>query len=379
MEVATAFSGLGRCLLLKGDMPRAIKAYEKSWKTIDTLKDEPRGHRVGFTLVETYFAHGDLNRAFELIDQIEEKLDAGVAPVESRIDCLFLRGWLHYQLENYELSAELCQQSMKLAREHFGERDVKFGWPCGYVALSLEAQPNQRGAAARQYRRLLPLTKLYVENMSPRHDHDIAHWFHVRALLGSVQRDDSRLRDALTIAETGLHLAQETGWSCKEPAYRQLSAELQLRLQDQGRQAAIESLECGLAKACEPHATYRSSRWQLPTTRSELERTLAALHLEDGRTERAKQVLVDGVQIRSNVLGEHHIQVAQAQLRLGEFLVAQSEHAAAERTLLAAHDTLNPHSHVADHLRRRAATKLAELHVAIDQPKGAAEWQAQNE
>ena len=67
---------------------------------------------------------------------------------------------------------------------------------------------------------------------------------------------------------------------------------------------------------------------------------------------------------------------ALARLRLGEFLIAQSDYTAAEQPLLIAHKKLLPYSEVVDPLRRRAATKLLELYQTTNQADEAAEWQA---
>ena len=85
--------------------------------------------------------------------------------------------------------------------------------------------------------------------------------------------------------------------------------------------------------------------------------------------------LNEAVQKRAAHLETEHIQVALAQLRLGEFLITQSDLTAAEQPLLQAYKKLLLHSDVVYPLRRRAATKLVELYQMTGQPKEAAKWQ----
>ena len=141
-------------------------------------------------------------------------------------------------------------------------------------------------------------------------------------------------------------------------------------------QAAIDSLVSGLGKAEEPQATFRSSWHDVPTTRADLELMLANVYVQQDRTDDARNVLDEAVRIRAEHLEADHIQTALARLRLGEFLIAQSDYTAAEQPLLIAHKKLLPYSEVVDPLRRRAATKLLELYQTTNQADEAAEWQA---
>ena len=379
MEKSTVLSGLGRCLRRKGDIAGAIKAFDESWvlfQSNDELKNEPRGHRLGFNLVETYFAQGDLQRAFGLVNQMEEQMMASdSAPAESLVRCLCLKGWLHYQLEDYAHAAELFDKSMVLAKERFGERSVAFGYPCMYLALTHEAL-EQNDDAAKAFRQVLPVSKRFVD-MSPHYE--IAHWSYGYALGANAGNDGLQLENAWEVANTG-H-ASVAAWSRPwlEPAFYLIKAKLRLQLDHGDRSRAIELLENGLTKAQEPHATFRSSQWDVPTTRNDLECLLARLYLEEGNSERAKKVLEQAVQIRDDALGAQHIQTAMAQLRLGEFLVTNSakfDVATAEEPLVSAYNKLVSHSEGVDALRRRAANTLFELYQVMDRPDDAAAWQA---
>ena len=305
----------------------AIESFREAWELYqgdDRLRREPRGHRVGLRLAEMYFAAGDLNGAFKLARQIEE-LTRKQGPVKSLADCLFLKGWLHFQLESYASAAELFERSMKLAEEHFGEKSTEFGYPCVYLAMSLEAQQRHNEAAA-YYQRLLTLTAAYVETS---HVYRVANWGHARALLGVVGDDHTQLETALGVAQEGLNFVARWPWPWLEPAFHQIIAKVHLRRGQ--RQAAIDSLTMGLKKAAEPTATLRSSPYDVPTSRQEVEVMLASIYAEENRADKAKQVLEEAVRIRAEQLGADHIQVVLAELRLGEFLFTQSEYAAAEQ------------------------------------------------
>ena len=110
--------------------------------------------------------------------------------------------------------------------------------------------------------------------------------------------------------------------------YHQAIAEIRLRLDDGERQAAINSVEEGLAKTIEPHATFRQIRDLVPTRALRLEIMLARLYLdlENGNVKQARDVLEQAVDFREQALGAGHFQTAMAQLRLGEFLVGNPDH-----------------------------------------------------
>ena len=110
---------------------------------------------------------------------------------------------------------------------------------------------------------------------------------------------------------------------------------------------------------------------------SELEIMLASLLVQEERQDEARDVLNEAVRVRAAHLETEHIQVVLAQLRLGEFLIAQSDFTAAEEPLLQAYEKLVRHSDVVDPLRWRAATKLVELYQKTGQLKEAAKWQVQ--
>ncbi len=178
----------------------------------------------------------------------------------------------------------------------------------------------------------------------------------------------------LTVAQKGHDHVGLRSWTWKQPAFHLLDAEVHRR-RDQP-EAAIDALQRGLEKAEEPHATFRASRYDVPTMRSELELMLANLLVQEDRQDEAREVLNEAVQKRAAHLETEHIQVALAQLRLGEFLITQSDLTAAEQPLKQAHEKLLRHSDVVSPLRWRAATKLVELYQMMDQPKEAATWQA---
>ena len=149
MATATAVSGLARCLILQGDIDGSIERYIEAWQLFqedDDLRKELRGYGVGFELIQTYFANGELNRAFGLLLEIRNQVSSDSVLLQSLIDCAFLEGWLYYQLEDYQQCERCCRQAMDLAENRYGDRDAKFGWPCGYVAMSLEARGQPPGS-----------------------------------------------------------------------------------------------------------------------------------------------------------------------------------------------------------------------------------------
>jgi tetratricopeptide (TPR) repeat protein len=236
--------------------------------------------------------------------------------------------------------------------------------------MSLEAQQRHNEAAA-YYQRLLTLTAAYVETS---HVYRVANWGHARALLGVVGDDHTQLETALGVAQEGLNFVARWPWPWLEPAFHQIIAKVHLRRGQ--RQAAIDSLTMGLKKAAEPTATLRSSPYDVPTSRQEVEVMLASIYAEENRADKAKQVLEEAVRIREEQLGADHIQVVLAELRLGEFLFTQSEYAAAEQPCLNAYLKLQPYAAAANPIRRRAANQLAKLYTKTGQPGDATQWQS---
>jgi tetratricopeptide (TPR) repeat protein len=370
---ATVLSGLGLCLRRQGDAAGAIESYREARNLFQSdaeLRREPRGHRTGLQLAEMYFAESNIDAAFELVRQIEE-FATTEGPVESLTDCLLLRGWLHFQLESYELAAVSFRQSMELAEERFGTNSTNFTYPCFYLAVSLEAQ-QRHGEAAAYFERMLPLTEAMV---AMPHVGPLANFGYARALVGSAGDNDTQLQAALDVAQKGLAHVTGWPWPWNEPAFHHVIAKVHLRRGQS--QAAIDSLQTGLQKATEPKATLRSSPFDLPTSRQELEVMLARIYVEDNRPDKAHQVLQEFVRIREEQLGADHIQVALAQLRLGEFLLTLSDYAAAKQPLHEAFEKLRPYAEAADPIRRRAANQLVELYTKLGQPEDVKQWQSQ--
>ena len=195
MKLTQTLYYLGRCLRLKGDLAGAIRVHEEAWQLYQTaeLRHEG-GQSAGYRLAETYFAAGKLDQAFELIEELERRFAAESSGPLAQ--CLFLKGWLHYQLENFEQARKHFERSTNLAAEHFGNQNAEYIRPCGYLALTSEALGEEE-AAASQFRTLLASTNAVVQAMSPRHEHDIFHWLHVRALIGSTSKEDPRSASCL--------------------------------------------------------------------------------------------------------------------------------------------------------------------------------------
>ena len=327
--------------------------------------EELRGesNNVGFALAETHFALGDVASAFTVVNQIRDLAGAeGLKDIESVSQ--FVEGWLLYQLEDYPSAERAFSDFMRSAKEPFGDEDKSFALACGYMALTLEAQQKQE-AASEWFRRVLPITNTYVQ--SP-YVHALPYWFHSRALLGSCGTDETQLDEALATANEGLGLARAWPWEWMEPHFQLAIAMVQHR--SGNVPAAIRSLESGLAKAIEPRATlFATGNWDwptpgVPTTRRELELTLADYYVQMQQTNDAIGLLRAGIEIRERALPAGHFQVALARLRLGEFLLehaddkAQYEEARSE--LRTACEGFQESTYL-DAARRRAVTGLIEL------------------
>ncbi|MCA9215924.1 MAG: protein kinase, partial [Planctomycetales bacterium] len=374
---ATVLSGLGKCQRRQGHIAAARDAFLEAWNLCQGsyMQSESRGQQIGFELAESFFAAGEIDRAFEQISQME-LLARSAKLVGSLAECLFIKGWLHYQLEDYQAAEQLFGQAMQEARDQVGEDDPRFGWPSAYLAFTLEAQ--QRAQEAKPlYDKLR--TDMQQEFIDEPVVYETASWLYVRSLLGRRGVDDATLDEAERVARQGLAHVSAWPWPSCEWAFLYELGRIQQRrgMPD----AAIISLQAGLAKASEPLATSMAMRNYMTATRGELEVTLGGLLCESGSVnglEEAKQVFDEGVVFREKTLGRDHIQVALAQLRLGEFLVVDShedERLRGADQLREAYQKLSVHTSTAvDAARRRAAQQLGDLYETLNQPDQAAQW-----
>jgi hypothetical protein len=374
---ATVLSGLGKCRRRQGDIGAAQDAFLEAWNLCqgNYMQSESRGQQIGFELVETYFASGDIDRAFSHVARMED-LANSLGLDESLAECLFTKGWLHYQLEDDRAAEQCFRQAMQVAREHVGENHPRFVWPCAYLAFTLEAQGKTQEA--------IPLYDILRTRMKQRFIdksvvYETASWLYVRAILGACGDDNAQLREAERIAQQGLEYVSAWPWPTCEAAFRHELARIQQRRSSPA--AAFVSLRAGLATASEPLATSMAMRDYLTTPRGELEVALARVLRESGSTnelDQAKDVFEEGVVIREQALGSDHIQVALAQLRLGEFLSVDSredKRLQGARPLREAYQKLAVYTSTAvNAARRRAAQQLAELYDSLDQPDKAASW-----
>jgi serine/threonine protein kinase len=377
---ATVLSGLGKCHRRQGNIAAAQNAFLEAWHLCqgNYMQSESRGLQIGFELAETHFAAGEIDRAFNQVAHMED-LARSLGQFESLAECLFIRGWMHYQLEDYQTAEQLFGQAMQVAREHVGEDDPRFGWPCAYLAFTLEAQPTRAQEAKALYDKLrIAMKREFIDKPVV---YETASWHYVRALLGTCGGDDAALDEAERVAQQGLEYVSAWPWPPCEWAFLYELGRIQQR---RGSPAAAEKLlREGLEKAPEPLATSIAMRDYLTITRAQLEVTLAGVLRESGSAnglEEAKQVYGEGVVIRTQGLGSDHIQVALAQLRLGEFLAVNypdDERLRGADQLREAYQKLSVHTSTAvDAARRRAAQRLAELYDTLNQTGEAASWRS---
>ncbi len=379
---ATVLSGLGKCQRRQGHITAARDAFLEAWNLCqgNYMQSESLGLQIGFELAETHFAAGEIERAFSQIAHMEE-LARSLGQFESLAECLFIRGWMHYQLEDYQTAEQLFGQAMQEARDHVGEDDPRFGWPSAYRAFTLEAQQGAQEAKPLYDRLRTDMKQEFIDQPVV---YETASWLYVRALLGTCGGDDAALDEAERAAQHGLKYVSAWPWPPCEWAFLHELGRIQQR---RGSPAAAETLlRAGLEKALEPLATSIAMRDYLTITRGELEVTLAGVLRESGSAnglEEAKQVYDEGVVIRTQALGSDHVQVALAQLRLGEFLAVNyrdDERLRGADQLREAYQKLSLHTSTAvDASRRRAAQQLAELYDALNQPNEAAQWRTKGD
>lgn len=372
---ATCLSTQGRLLRLLGDAAGAQDVSQKAWDRYqnEASRSEPRGHTNGLLLAEVRFAAGDVDGAFELLVEIERAArEFGVT--ESLVRSLNQLGWLFFQLGDYDEAEKKLRAAVELASQEYGELHVDFGIPCWQLAWTYESMGRLEDAA-ETYRRLMPMTREFVE-VSP--IDEIACWAHARAILATCGNNKTLLDKAEQIARNGHAVVVARRRPSSEANFHLLKAMIHRRRGDDQVERAINELIEGLTTAVEPRATLRTSRRALPTSRWELERKLAEYLDDAGRPDETRQQMEQAVEIRTDAtgLGPGHIQTVLAEIRLGEFLLRQEEYAGAVKPLESAFDKLRSYSSVVVGVRRRVARTLVAAYEQLDENGEAVRWKA---
>ena len=358
---ATLLAHVAKCQRYRGDLVASVDNYQAAHDLYQTvnLRGEPNGLAVGVELADLLIAKGDVDEAYRLITEVEanaREFDVTSSSVHSSD----LKGWLYFQLGDYQQAVVHFEQAKQLARVEYGEMDGRFGLSCLHLALAYEAM-GQRKDAADHYRQLQPITQYLVDAPLV---HGTGYWVHARGLLVTHADHQTLPNEVDRIVDEGHRQVQSWRQASQEPAFHLLKALIQRRRRKSPEvlAAAINELQIGLQKAFEPNATVLNIRGhQVPTDRRQVEEQLVDFLVQAGRTDEARNVLKNGVTIRSKVnsLGPDHIQTILAEIRLAEFLHRHEMHdeVAVER-LKAIMDKLQEYSSVVDAVRQRVAALL---------------------
>jgi len=332
---ANLLSHQARCLRWLGELAAARDAYREAHDLYQAseLRAEPKGHGIGLQLADLHFAMGNVDEAFALVDKIED-IAREHDVTSSLISCLAYRGWLYFQLEEFEVAVPVLQEATSRARKSIGTMRGLFGLPCLQLALSCQAlEPPEPESAARQYQELRPFTQSFIDAPLVK---PFVYWAHAHGILATCNGDPKQLDRAEDIAEEGLKSVRAWQQRCYEPAFHVLKAMIQHSRNPDQLDSPIAELQVGLGKAREPRSTHlNSGAHQVPTDRWHVEAKLVEYLLEDGRTDEARHVMTEAVKVRRTApsLGPGHIQTVLAEIRFGEFLLGQKEFDAAASLL----------------------------------------------
>ena len=358
---ATLLAHMAKCQRYRGDLVASVDNYQAAHHLYQTvnLRGEPNGHSVGVELADLLIAKGDVDKAYRLITEVEanaREFDVTSSLVHSSD----LKGWLYFQLGDYQQAVVHFEQAKQLARAEYGEMDGRFGLSCLHLALAHEATGQQENAA-NQYRHLQSITQYLINAPLV---HGTGYWVHARGLLVTHADYQTLPNEVDRIVDEGHRLVQSWRQTSQEPAFHLLKALIQHRRKKSPKvlASAINELQIGLQKALEPNATVLNFRGsQVPTDRWQVEEPLVDFLVQAGRTDEAHKILKTGVTIRSNLnsLGPDHIQTILAEIRLNEFLHRQEMHdeVAVER-LKTIMEKLQEYSSVVDAVRQRVAALL---------------------
>ena len=357
------------CLRRLGRMEDALAAFREAFDLFDSpeLKAEPDCHAIGRSLAKIQFVMGNVGEAFELTDQIEEFVrSSNIA--SSLIISTATKGWLYFQLGDYDRAEDYFARAMHLAEDEYGRFHGWFGLPCLYLGLTYEAMGKSPEDTATIYRQLLPLTKQYT---TASYVNNFAFWAHARGLIAT----DGDLDDATRIGNRALHNVRARRQIHREPALHVLRAKIH-RSRNQFK-SAITELRNGLNKAKEPSATYLSMhRFETPTDRRQVEDELVELLLESGRTDEALTVRIQAVEERKRAFPDpDHIQTILAEIRLGTLRSEQKRHGPGTVDAFAdALTRLRKFSPWADGVRRKAIPLVVEAYEDLGDSVSADRW-----
>ena len=374
-----------RCHRRRNELQRAVKDYQAAYKLFETqdLRSELEGHWIGLSLADVHFAMGDVNKAFEILDEVEANArEFNVA--SSLIGSLDLRGWLYFQLCDFETAEPLLEKAKQLAVDEYGVMDDRFALPCSQLALMYEAM-GESEQAKEQYRELVPWTQHFVD--APWVD-GFAYWLHARGILAThddvaLSADDGAalLDEAEKIANDGLKNTRAWRQPNQEAAFYLVKAMIQQRRNPEKRQEAIDLLNEGLKKVPEPTATIRNARvYQTPTARWQLESKLVEFLVDAERVEDAHDLMIRAAAYRRlnlDRLHPDHIQKILAEVRLGEFRIQHKLHDGDTMDELAdAVEKLGQFSPVGDEFCRKWAQWLIETYQDFGNAEKAAKWRS---
>ena len=192
---------------------------------------------------------------------------------------------------DYEHAARILSEAVNSASQQSGKMHADYGYAAIQLARTYEAMGRSEDAS-ELYAELSPLIRYFCQCRGHASDR----------LLGACSRDSRVLPVMIRHRSTKLRGIVNEG-ICRrsisivgrgeEPSFHLLRAIVHHR---RGQlEPAIDELKVGLEKAQEPQATIRTSYKHLPSSRWELEATLADYLVEAGRTEEAKEHLRNAV------------------------------------------------------------------------------------
>jgi tetratricopeptide (TPR) repeat protein len=141
----------------------------------------------------------------------------------------------------------------------------------------------------------------------------------------------------------------------KHPTYSVVSIELALALLERGNTVEAERLLRAAATRLDP--ANPDQRGQLIRAQVGLGRTLTA----EGRIEEARPVLERALEMAVGQFGAEHLRTSEAQLALGECLIASRQYARAEPLVREAYTALQKRSRAQPRLLLRASLAMGRL------------------
>ena len=257
------------CLRQMYRLEKAQETFRKGYELVQKpdLLTEPQRHSITLGLADVHFALGEVDEAFRLVDDTE-RICRENDVTYWLIECLDLKGWLYFQLGDYNAAAKVFKEATARAssREMLDDpkMDDLFGRPCARLALTYQAL-GEKELAVGAYRDVRPFTQYFVDESQdddPRVE-DYPCWVHAHGILAEDRPQQLDKANSIYVtAFEKVKRSKDYHHEARQAAYYVLHAMIQRRQNPENLDSVIATLTDDLGKVTEPRATHANEPYQ---------------------------------------------------------------------------------------------------------------------